>query len=187
MPSRKYLFGISCNLLNSLRVPPRRRQLLRLRPPLQLQAQASTHWQKPMQGSCTSARKSNINFPFLYQPVFSRATDNPELPDTAYVAILQNNAQFGQITPGNSMKWVRALWHFQSQAICLHFFRTRLNHRMGCSTSPEAMSSRTLPKQTAKSFEATTLHGKSSTLFNSLTNSQQVQPVAGMDKYHPYN
>ncbi|KAJ7126332.1 glycoside hydrolase superfamily [Mycena epipterygia] len=36
---------------------------------------------------------------------FGSATDNPELPDTAYVAILQNNAQFGQITPGNSMKW----------------------------------------------------------------------------------
>jgi endo-1,4-beta-xylanase len=35
-----------------------------------------------------------------------RATDNSELSDTAYVAILKNNAEFGQITPGNSMKWV---------------------------------------------------------------------------------
>ncbi|KAH8110176.1 endo-1,4-beta xylanase [Phellopilus nigrolimitatus] len=33
------------------------------------------------------------------------ATDNPELNDTAYVAILSNNSEFGQITPGNSMKW----------------------------------------------------------------------------------
>ncbi|EJD00077.1 endo-1,4-beta xylanase [Fomitiporia mediterranea MF3/22] len=33
------------------------------------------------------------------------ATDNPELTDTAYVAILSNNSEFGQITPGNSMKW----------------------------------------------------------------------------------
>ena len=34
------------------------------------------------------------------------ATDNPELTDTAYVAILSNSSEFGQITPGNSMKWV---------------------------------------------------------------------------------
>ncbi|KAI5120198.1 hypothetical protein M0805_006304 [Coniferiporia weirii] len=33
------------------------------------------------------------------------ATDNPELTDTAYVAILSDNKQFGQITPGNAMKW----------------------------------------------------------------------------------
>ncbi len=36
----------------------------------------------------------------------SAATDNPELTDEAYVAILSNNKMFGQITPGNSMKWV---------------------------------------------------------------------------------
>ncbi|TFY81941.1 hypothetical protein EWM64_g2068 [Hericium alpestre] len=33
------------------------------------------------------------------------ATDNPELTDQPYVAILSDNEQFGQITPGNSMKW----------------------------------------------------------------------------------
>ncbi|EIN10036.1 endo-1,4-beta-xylanase A precursor [Punctularia strigosozonata HHB-11173 SS5] len=33
------------------------------------------------------------------------ATDNPELTDTAYVAILSDSTEFGQITPGNSMKW----------------------------------------------------------------------------------
>lgn len=37
---------------------------------------------------------------------FGSATDNSELSDTAYVAILKNNAEFGQITPANSMKWV---------------------------------------------------------------------------------
>lgn len=37
---------------------------------------------------------------------FGSATDNPELTDTAYVAILSNSSEFGQITPGNSMKWV---------------------------------------------------------------------------------
>ena len=37
---------------------------------------------------------------------FGSATDNPELTDTAYVAILSDNTEFGQITPGNSMKWV---------------------------------------------------------------------------------
>ncbi|KAF2440986.1 carbohydrate-binding module family 1 protein [Karstenula rhodostoma CBS 690.94] len=36
---------------------------------------------------------------------FGSATDNPELTDSAYVAGLSNTADFGQITPGNSMKW----------------------------------------------------------------------------------
>ncbi|GBE81353.1 endo-1,4-beta-xylanase [Sparassis latifolia] len=36
---------------------------------------------------------------------FGSATDNPELNDTAYVNILSDNRQFGQLTPGNSMKW----------------------------------------------------------------------------------
>ncbi|MEU1469002.1 endo-1,4-beta-xylanase [Streptomyces sp. NPDC005761] len=34
---------------------------------------------------------------------FGSATDNPELPDAAYAATL--GSEFGQITPGNSMKW----------------------------------------------------------------------------------
>ena len=34
---------------------------------------------------------------------FGSATDNPELTDAAYVSIL--GSEFGQITPGNSMKW----------------------------------------------------------------------------------
>ncbi|MFG3140340.1 endo-1,4-beta-xylanase [Streptomyces sp. NPDC048211] len=34
---------------------------------------------------------------------FGSATDNPELPDGAYAAVL--GSEFGQITPGNSMKW----------------------------------------------------------------------------------
>ncbi|KAK7032264.1 hypothetical protein VNI00_013223 [Paramarasmius palmivorus] len=36
---------------------------------------------------------------------FGSATDNPELTDTAYVDILSDTALFGQITPGNSLKW----------------------------------------------------------------------------------
>ncbi|KAK8230569.1 glycoside hydrolase superfamily [Phyllosticta capitalensis] len=36
---------------------------------------------------------------------FGSATDNPELSDSDYMAILNNSDQFGQITPGNSMKW----------------------------------------------------------------------------------
>jgi len=36
---------------------------------------------------------------------FGSATDNGELTDAAYVAILSNTSQFGQITPGNTMKW----------------------------------------------------------------------------------
>ncbi|KAJ6571408.1 endo-1,4-beta-xylanase A precursor [Mycena capillaripes] len=36
---------------------------------------------------------------------FGSATDNPELNDTAYTAILSDSTMFGQITPGNSLKW----------------------------------------------------------------------------------
>ncbi|KAF7960707.1 hypothetical protein EAE96_000381 [Botrytis aclada] len=36
---------------------------------------------------------------------FGSATDNGELTDTEYTAILSNNSQFGQITPGNTQKW----------------------------------------------------------------------------------
>lgn len=39
---------------------------------------------------------------------FGTATDNPELTDTAYAALLGDAQMFGQITPGNSMKWVGA-------------------------------------------------------------------------------
>lgn len=38
---------------------------------------------------------------------FGSATDNPELTDTAYTAILDDKNMFGQTTPTNSMKWVR--------------------------------------------------------------------------------
>lgn len=37
---------------------------------------------------------------------FGTATDNPELTNTAYTAILDDNTMFGQLTPANSMKWV---------------------------------------------------------------------------------
>ncbi|KAI3392061.1 hypothetical protein diail_6290 [Diaporthe ilicicola] len=36
---------------------------------------------------------------------FGSATDNPELSDSAYAAILSNKNEFGQITPGNTQKW----------------------------------------------------------------------------------
>jgi len=36
---------------------------------------------------------------------FGTATDNPELNDTAYTAILNDKKMFGQITAANSMKW----------------------------------------------------------------------------------
>ncbi|KAF2085504.1 carbohydrate-binding module family 1 protein [Saccharata proteae CBS 121410] len=36
---------------------------------------------------------------------FGSATDNVELTDTAYLTELSNTADFGQITPGNTMKW----------------------------------------------------------------------------------
>lgn len=36
---------------------------------------------------------------------FGSATDNNELTDTEYTAILSNSSEFGQITPGNKQKW----------------------------------------------------------------------------------
>ncbi|KZT68301.1 glycoside hydrolase family 10 protein [Daedalea quercina L-15889] len=36
---------------------------------------------------------------------FGSATDNPELTDTTYTSYLNNSQHFGQLTPGNSMKW----------------------------------------------------------------------------------
>lgn len=37
---------------------------------------------------------------------FGSATQNDELSDTTYNAYLEVSEHFGQITPGNSMKWV---------------------------------------------------------------------------------
>lgn len=36
---------------------------------------------------------------------FGSATDNHEITDADYLAILSDSSEFGQITPGNSMKW----------------------------------------------------------------------------------
>lgn len=54
----------------------------------------------------TSTAKLNQLAQSVGKLYFGSATDNPELTDTAYVAILDDNTMFGQITPGNSMKWV---------------------------------------------------------------------------------
>lgn len=36
---------------------------------------------------------------------FGTATDNPQLTDTAYVAVLGDADEFGQLTIGNTQKW----------------------------------------------------------------------------------
>ncbi|KAJ7806899.1 endo-1,4-beta-xylanase A precursor [Mycena olivaceomarginata] len=54
----------------------------------------------------TSTVKSNTVAKSLGKKLyFGSATDNPELTDAAYVATLSDNTLFGQLTPGNSMKW----------------------------------------------------------------------------------
>lgn len=64
---------------------------------------------------------------------FGSATDNPELTDTAYTAILDDNQQFGQLTPANSMKWVSSF----------HYAMSRVTHwwtpisRIQDATEPE--------------------------------------------------
>lgn len=57
----------------------------------------------------TSTAKLNTLATGTGKVYFGSATDNPELTDTAYVAILSDNTMFGQITPGNSWKWVSNL------------------------------------------------------------------------------
>lgn len=42
---------------------------------------------------------------------FGSATDNPELTDAPYVAILSDSNMFGQTTATNSMKWVATFFH----------------------------------------------------------------------------
>jgi endo-1,4-beta-xylanase len=37
---------------------------------------------------------------------FGTATDNPELSNTQYTAILDNTAKFGRTTPANTQKWI---------------------------------------------------------------------------------
>ena len=39
------------------------------------------------------------------------ATNSDQWNDTAYYNILKDDAEFGQITPANVMKWVRRSWH----------------------------------------------------------------------------
>ncbi|KAJ7306880.1 endo-1,4-beta-xylanase A precursor, partial [Mycena albidolilacea] len=54
----------------------------------------------------TSTVKSNTVAKSLGKKLyFGSATDNPELTDATYVATLSDNTLFGQLTPGNSMKW----------------------------------------------------------------------------------
>ncbi|KAJ3919063.1 endo-1,4-beta-xylanase C precursor [Lentinula edodes] len=53
----------------------------------------------------TSTAKSNTVAQTAGKKYFGSATDNPEFTDAAYLAILSDNTYFGQITPGNSMKW----------------------------------------------------------------------------------
>ncbi|ESK93958.1 glycoside hydrolase family 10 protein [Moniliophthora roreri MCA 2997] len=55
--------------------------------------------------SLSAAQDTNTIAKAAGKLYFGSATDNPELTDTTYVGILNNSALFGQITPGNSLKW----------------------------------------------------------------------------------
>ncbi|KAL1632708.1 hypothetical protein SLS56_003405 [Neofusicoccum ribis] len=61
-------------------------------------AQAIPFSRRAAAGLNTAAQAAGLEY-------FGSATDNPELTDTAYVTGLNNTADFGQITPGNSQKW----------------------------------------------------------------------------------
>lgn len=56
----------------------------------------------------TSTASLNSLAQSIGKAYFGSATDNPEFTDAAYLAILSDNAMFGQITPANAWKWVRS-------------------------------------------------------------------------------
>lgn len=58
-----------------------------------------SHDRRQASGGLNAAAKA---FGKLY---FGSATDNGELSDSQYLAILSDNKEFGQLTPGNAMKW----------------------------------------------------------------------------------
>lgn len=68
---------------------------------------------------------------------FGTATDNPELTDTAYVEVLSNNTEWGQITPGNSQK-VRRYWRQDTEPRLTSKSGIQLNPAMEHSPSPKA-------------------------------------------------
>ncbi|KAI0061751.1 endo-1,4-beta-xylanase C precursor [Artomyces pyxidatus] len=53
----------------------------------------------------TGTQKLNTVAKSAGKTYFGTATDNSELSDSAYIAILNDGTMFGQITPANSMKW----------------------------------------------------------------------------------
>ncbi|EIM91473.1 endo-1,4-beta-xylanase C precursor [Stereum hirsutum FP-91666 SS1] len=53
----------------------------------------------------TSTSKLNTVAKAAGKTYFGTATDNSELTDAAYTAILDDNTEFGQISPANSWKW----------------------------------------------------------------------------------
>ncbi|KAF9478344.1 endo-1,4-beta xylanase [Pholiota conissans] len=55
--------------------------------------------------TATSSTGLNLVAKAAGKKYFGSATDFPEFTDTQYVALLSNTSEFGQITPGNSMKW----------------------------------------------------------------------------------
>lgn len=60
---------------------------------------ANSHARRQAEGGLNIAAKA---YGKLY---FGTATDNGELDDPEYTAILSDTNEFGQITPGNSLRW----------------------------------------------------------------------------------
>ena len=86
---------------------------------------------------------------------FGSATDNPELTNTTYVRMLDDNTMFGQLTAANSMKWV-CLACFSLRDVTLTralLCRTRRSRRAGSSPSRTGMSSRISLRRTGSFCE----------------------------------
>lgn len=77
--------------------------------PLRIHAAPSATSSAAPNPGATSTASLNSLAQSIGKTYFGSATDNPEFTDAAYLAILSDNAMFGQITPANAWKWVRAL------------------------------------------------------------------------------
>ena len=70
---------------------------------------------------------------------FGTATNNYELNDTAYFALLDDLAMFGQLTPAKAMKWVRII---QCAGSLIHLPCPRTTPSRSAASSPSRWATR---------------------------------------------
>lgn len=87
---------------------------------------------------------------------FGSATDNPELTDTAYVNELSNTGDWGQTTPGNSMKACTNSTRCYRRLVLTFYSGMQLSLLKTHSHILEETRSPTSPQKMDRSSDATT-------------------------------